>query len=177
MGRKIVFTGGFSSGKTTMINILRDLGYFVIAESSETLINDYKNNHGRYPWENQDGLLEFHKEVFYKQLENEQKDINELTFCDRSIVDRLAFLKFDNLQVPEELLKLAESSSYSMVLFFEGDESIYKTDSHRPHGSSDSKIAEKIIKETYANLGYNLDIIPFCSREERLKIILKKVCQ
>ena len=175
--KKIVFTGGFSSGKTTMINMLRDLGYSVITESSESLINDYKNNYGHYPWDDKDGLLAFHKKVFYKQLENEKEFNGNLVFLDRSALDRLAFLEFDNLQTPNELWELTKLCDYDKVLFFEGNESIYKTDSHRPHDIKSSKVAEELMKKAYRNFGYNIDAVPFCPIEERLKIILEKVCQ
>jgi len=171
--KKIVFTGGFSSGKTTTINMLKNLGYNVLAESSELLINDYRNRYGYYPWDYKDNLLEFHKQVFYQQLEDEEKINGDMVFLDRGILDRLAFLEFDNLPIPDELLNLAKLCCDDEVLFFEGDESIYKKDLHRPHDIDSSREAEKLMRKAYENLGYNIIIMPFCSKEERLEIILR----
>jgi predicted ATPase len=174
MCKKIVFTGGFSSGKTTTIKMLHDLGYAVMPESSESIIKDYKQKHNHYPWENKQDLPYFHEKVFYEQLKSEKNINNGITFFDRGIPDRLAFLRFDGLQISGEILEQAKSCNYNKVFFFEGNKAIYKKASHRPHDIEDSGRITKLIKKIYKSLGYKFVIIPFCSREERLKIILEK---
>ena len=173
--KRIVFTGGLSCGKTTMINILRNLNYEVIGECSENLINNYKKDHGHYPWEGDD-ILSFHKKIFSKQLKNQQNASDGLVFLDRSLIDRLAFFEFDDLPIPEELLDTAKSMRYEKVLFFKGDKKVYQTAEHRPHSIADSARIEKLIKKNYKKFGYKLEMIPFCPKEKRLKIILEKAC-
>lgn len=158
-----------------MIDILRGLGYEVVGECSEGMINSYRKANGCYPWEGDNGIG-FHEEVFFEQLKNQQNAGGGLVFLDRSLIDRLAFLEFDNLSIPEKLLDIAESVRYDRVFFFEGSSQIYQTAEHRPHDAADSARIEKIIKRIYKKLGYEMEIIPFCSREERLKIILEKIC-
>lgn len=138
MIKKIVFTGGFSSGKTTTIKLLQNMGYSVILESSEALIRDFIQKKGHYPWEDKVSLLDFHKEVFQKQLENEKSISEGVVFLDRSLIDRLAFLEFDDLKISKNMFKSARPCSYYKVLFFKNNESIYKKDLHRPHNIKDS---------------------------------------
>lgn len=176
MAKKIVFTGGLSCGKTTMINILRSLNYEVVEECSERLINNYRREHGNYPWDNDDNILDFHEEVFFEQLKNQENAGDELTFFDRSLIDRLAFLEFDNIPVPKKFLDIATSIKYDKIFFFEGKPEIYQTTEHRPHGITDSAKIEELIRKYYKSLGYEIEIIPFCSREERLEMILEKIC-
>lgn len=174
MHKKIVFTGGLSCGKTTTIKMLHDLGYAVVLESSESVINDYKQKNGYYPWENKKILPYFHEEVFYKQIKSEKNISNGITFFDRGIPDRLAFFKFDGLQISREILEQAKSCNYNKVFFFEGDRSIYKKTPHRPHNMESSEKIALLIREIYKNLGYELVIVPFRSKEERLRFILEK---
>ena len=173
--KRIVFTGGLSCGKTTMINILRNLNYEVIEERSENLINNYKKEHGCYPWEG-DNVLDFHEKAFFEQLKSQREASGNLVFLDRSLIDRLAFFEFDNLSVPKKLFDIAESTKYDKIFFFEGSDKIYKTAKHRPHSIADSDKIGRLIKKIYKKFGYEMNIIPFCSKEERLKIILNKIC-
>jgi len=175
MSKKIVFTGGLSSGKTTTINMLRDLGHLVMAENSELAINNYKQKCNCYPWENKKDLVNFHQEVLAKQMEIEKNIKDGIVFLDRGVPDRLVFMKLDGLQVPPEVMGKARLCNYYQVFYFEGDRSIYEKASHRPQDMEYSKIVEKLTMEMYRDLGYSPIIVPFCSREERLKFILEKV--
>ncbi|HLC70123.1 MAG TPA: ATP-binding protein [Patescibacteria group bacterium] len=175
MAKKIVFTGGFSVGKTTTIQMLHHLGYAVAPESSESVVNEFRLSKGSYPWEDEQSLLRFHEDIFNKQIESEENINSDITFFDRGIPDRLAFLKFDNLPIPQKMLEHAKSCGYDKVFFLEGDNSSYVTASHRPYGLSDSLRFVELVKEIYSNLGHDLIVIPFCPKEERLKIILEKI--
>jgi predicted ATPase len=172
--KKIVFTGGLSCGKTTTIKMLEELGYSIADESSEAMINNFKHNFGHYPWEDKEKLFQFHQEAFLKQLEIEKNAKTKITFFDRGLPDRLAFMIFDGLQPTEEMMQMAKRNNYDKVIFFEGNNKCYELASHRPHNISDSVRAAQIIKKVYQDLGYDLLILPFCSKEERLQIILNE---
>ena len=96
-GRKIIIlTGSASSGKTTIINFLKDSGYYTVPEAAEIVINWYKVNNKKLPWDNNNSkedwkqfqlrILEEQKRMFSKIPE----DIN-LIILDRGFEDTLAY--------------------------------------------------------------------------------------
>lgn len=48
-----VFTGGPGSGKTTVLNLLEDMGYFIVKESARDIIrNQVETGGDAVPWMN-----------------------------------------------------------------------------------------------------------------------------
>lgn len=95
--RKIIMlTGAASSGKTTVINYLKDSGYYTVSEAAEIVINWYKVNNKKLPWDN-NNLKEDWKQFQLRILEEQKRMFSkipediDLIILDRGFEDTLAY--------------------------------------------------------------------------------------
>lgn len=92
-----VITGGPSSGKTTMVNLLRRRGFRTTIEHARHYI-DLQRLGGHSIAEIRSRQLEFQRNVLSMQLEKEAAlDPDEIVFVDRALPDSLAYYRFLNL--------------------------------------------------------------------------------
>lgn len=167
---RVVFTGSAGTGKSTLINMLRN-EYTIVDEPATILITQFsKESPEKLPWNNRD--------IFQLEVENKcRKDWRENlnAIYDRSIVDEIGFRKFYKRDVPQNLIDDCKKLRYDEVFFFEPWEEIYKiTDVRVEPFSTASKISTPIYQE-YKNFGYNPIIVPKTSPELRRDFILNHI--
>lgn len=91
-----MLTGAASSGKTTVINYLKDSGYYTVSEAAEIVINWYKINNKKLPWDN-NNLKEDWKQFQLRILEEQKRMFSkipediDLIILDRGLEDTLAY--------------------------------------------------------------------------------------
>lgn len=183
--KKIVLTGGPSSGKSSIIEELRRRGYYVVLESALYSI-EYANktNDNIFPWTK---FTEFQKRVinFQKQHELEIPEQIKVAILDRCLVDTIAYYKHEGLPVPSEVIEDAKKAGYDKVLLIDmlPEQFYWKTRSGNPRAQSKNyenacKI-HKAIKETYESMGIPLIhipvIIPVENRADYVQKILSEI--
>jgi len=176
---KIVFTGGPCSGKTTIINILKEkYGYSIIEENAQKLIEENicknKNEKQLLPWID---LLEFQKELFRRQLDDEEEieEKNEkIVFLDRGIYDNIAYLKFAN-KYEKEIFSI-EKNRYDLVFIFENINNL-ENNKIRKENENERKLISKHINNVYYEKMDREKIIfvKFIQIEKREEFVLKKI--
>lgn len=177
--KKIVITGGLAAGKTTTLKVLEELGYKVVYEVSNSLIDDHQriNGLGKYPWSG--GQRDsFQKKVLEKQLERESElnPSNQIVFLDRGVPDGIPFYMLEGLKVPKVLWKAARKNKYEQVFFMESlPPEIYCNDTHRPQTPDLAKEIESLLFKIYCDLGYSPIKIPLDKPSKRADFILKEV--
>lgn len=171
--KKIVITGGPCSGKTTLIDKLKNSGEVVLTESATTLINQQLQiENGILPWTK---FEEFEKLLLDFQISKEN-ELNELAisrcFLDRGVIDVLAYYEFQQIPITTELfLKIDSVNRYDKVFFLESlPEKYWNDHTHnfqRLISYSDGIKISSIILNKYIELDYNPIIIPLDSVDIR----------
>jgi predicted ATPase len=178
--KKIVITGGPSSGKSTLIQTLKDQGQLVVEESAAKLISsELKNGGNILPWIKFD---EFEKALVDYQIKQESSlktlDKNKV-FLDRGLIDVFAYYQFAGITVPSGVsTKILNNGKYDQIFFLETlPEKYWKIHNHdfeRSITYSKGKEISRLILHKYKEFGYKPEIIRVGSVNERTKKILSK---
>ena len=168
MGTKIcVITGASSSGKTTIINLLSDMGFTIMHEVARDVLQEGILHPDK-------DVLKFQKEVAKRHYEKEQvirlKNNNEIIFLDRGMYDNVAFCKYFGLKdLPETLNK---NLKYDAVFVLDQLKN-FEHDGIRIEKNMEEalKIKNLIINE-YQNRNIECVRVPVMSPEGRVNFIL-----
>ncbi|NCO11284.1 hypothetical protein CO038_03210 [Candidatus Pacearchaeota archaeon CG_4_9_14_0_2_um_filter_39_13] len=154
-----VLTGACCTGKTTLINELSKLGYETIREGTETYASE-------------DSGEDFDRKMFeYRKKQMDLKKDKGTVFCDRGLIDTIAYYKIRNRRVPSEFIEHMKKVTYEKV-FILGDLGFYRNTSERKMLREEQKEFEKKLIDAYQNMGYEIEFIPKDTTTERLHQIL-----
>jgi len=179
MVNKYVITGPASSGKSSLINIAFEKSYYTIPEVAEYIINreqKKKKKKKEYspilPWLD---LYNFQIEVIKQQnlWENEIPNFINNAILDRGIIDEIGFCRGVKIQIPKELLMIAEKTNYKKVFYLKPLKNYKKSKIKREEKEQSIRI-NKEIQKAYVEFGYNLIEVPSLPIEKRLEFILEK---
>lgn len=171
--RKIVITGGPGTGKTSVINELKNKGFQCLDEISRQIILDAR----------QDGTeqlfltdpLEFSRRLMLgrvRQFEEAEEHNTDLIFLDRGIPDILAYMHFKDEPYPESFIKASEKYIYDHVFVLPPWESIFESDNERYENFKQAKEIHGHLIETYSHYDYPLHEVPFGSIVSRADYII-----
>jgi len=167
-----VITGGPSSGKTTVLEELAKLGYLTYPEAARVLI-DREMAESKSLKEIRGNEAEFQKKVLEMKIEIEKKaPKDKIVFFDRAIPDSIAYYQIDGLD-PKEVLKLCQRESYRKIFFLE--QLPLDQDYARVEDEKTIKKLNKLLKESYQNLGYQVIDVLALPVEERVRKILGEI--
>ena len=175
MNQLYVITGAPGTGKTSIINALKERGYCCIDENSREIIADQIINGGEIlPWKNQIAFENLISSKRAKQYARIPKD--EIYFFDRSAIDCIAYLKVNNLETSTEILDVIKNCKFNSNVFYTPIwKEIYTNDSERKEDIEKAKIIENFLLSTYQYFDYTLIEIPKLTIEERVDFILSKM--
>ncbi|MDX1920290.1 MAG: ATP-binding protein [Candidatus Caenarcaniphilales bacterium] len=168
----IVFSGAPCSGKTSILEKLKELGYKYRPEVARGFIEE-KLKHGLCLETIRGDEAGFQKLIFpiiYKSEEN--LDPNELIFLDRALPDCLSYFSLHGLD-PKDIWEKCKNFKYKAVFIFEPLELVL--DMARNETIEEIEILNKCLKKDYKNLGYEAIIVPAMLISERLKFVLQKL--
>ena len=167
-----VITGGPSSGKTAVFKELSKLGYLVYPELARVLI-DQEMAQGKSLKEIRNDEAEFQRKVLKMKLELEKKaPKNKIIFFDRAIPDSIAYYQACGLD-SKKVLKFCKRKTYQKIFLFE--QLPFNQDYARVEDIDTIKKLNRLLKESYENLGYKVITIPAMSVEERVRKILDEI--
>lgn len=165
-----VITGGPSTGKTTVINLLAEKGYKTTIEHARHYIDTQKKT-GKTVEEIRENKHNFQMEVIELQIKEEKElSPNDIVFLDRAIPDALAYYKFLNLKYDHVLLQAVENVSYKKIFIL--DMLPMVNDYARTEDQEAQKVIHQLIKDAYESLPFPIVYVPVLSPEERVKFIL-----
>lgn len=161
-----VITGAPHSGKTTLIEKLKELGYKVVLETARVYI-DQEIEKGRRIEEIRKNELDFQKKILDLKIENEKKELKDETiFWDRGIPDTWAYLEM----IGEALDKSLAKSQYKKVFLL--NPLPYEKDYARTENEEEQLILHELLKKAYKQEGHDVVEVKIDGKEERLKFIL-----
>ena len=155
----VVITGGPSSGKTSIINRLAELGYKIVPEAAEKYINEEKVK-GKKIEEIRANEEDFTRLIFYKKVEAEsQLSPNQLTFLDRGLPDTIAYGQADKYDISYALNDPKLNTNKYKKVFLLNLVPFEKTDIR----IEDRAFAERVnqeLSDAYVSLGYDVVRVP-----------------
>ena len=176
MHKKIVITGGPSTGKTTVINELIKRQFICIPEISRQVTLNAREEGTEWLFL-QDPLL-FSKlllEGREKQYIETQYIDSEYIFFDRGIPDIHAYMNYLGVDYPDIYIKKSRQLIYDKILLMPPWEEIYTSDEERYENFEQSLAIYNHLKNAYQELDYKISEIPFGSIDTRIDFILNAI--
>jgi predicted ATPase len=174
--RKIVISGGPHTGKTSLINVLREKypEYNYTPEPASSVLEEFAIQEGNYWRDIFDSPLRFCTACMWKSLQLE-KAISlerEISFQDRSLVDTIAYSRRDNCAELVPIVKsLAENALYDMVLFCEPVGEM----SDRIETDREAQVTHQLLRNAYEEMNIPIMSIPAISLDDRVQLIERKL--
>lgn len=171
MLKRYIITGAPGTGKTTLLNELKNKGYSCVDEISRTVIKEQQLlKTKKTPWENLSGFIDL---VSIKTIQQLQNPITEITFVDRGLPDCIAYINSQNLKVPETLTLFDHHHYYHKDIFLLPPwKSIYVKDKQRQQSFKEALLIHKKIVSIYSKLNFNIIELPKKEIDKRIKAII-----
>ena len=168
-----VIAGGVCSGKTSVIKELEKRGYRVVPETARELIDEGMAE-GKSLEEARGDVLSFQRRVLKRQEEKEAElGRDGVVFFDRANPDARAFLRFSDIEEPEDVTDALGRSVYDKVFMLEPVR--FASDYYRVETAGDiERLHEEHVK-AYESLGFPIVDVPVMPVEERVDFILEKL--
>lgn len=171
--KKIVVTGGPGTGKTTLINTLKEKDYFCLPEISRQVTLQAREQGIEQlfltnPLLFSEKLLEGRIKQ-YLQVDDPGKD---LVFFDRGIPDVVAYLDYIGDTYPAIFENACTRHLYDQVFLLPPWEDIYISDNERYENFDQAKRIHEHLQKTYARFGYKMTEVPPGSPESRTEFII-----
>jgi len=167
-----VLTGGPGVGKTATVKALRNRGFFVLDEVAEPLkLEQMQTSNPILP---ETHLYEFQMLVLERQLAQERSVHGKHAFCDRGLIDCVAYLRKGGLAVPQCITDVCVAKQYSTIFLLDPLPTYVQTEV-RTEDEATARIVHGLIEQAYKDFGYEIIHVPAISIEERVEIILRSV--
>lgn len=168
-----VITGGPSTGKTTVINMLQERGYNTTIEHARHYI-DTMRTEGETVEEIRNNKRKFQLGVLDMQIEQEESiKPKDVVFLDRAIPDALAYYRFLKLEVDDILAKAIQNVHYKKIFIL--DRLPLINDYARLENEKDQIKIHRLITEVYETLGFPIVFVPVLPPNKRVEYILNNI--
>lgn len=173
MNNWYVITGAPCSGKTTVINKLKERGYNVLHEIPRMIIDEELALGKTIEQIRTHGLL-FQKKILRRRLAIEKRlSEKKIIFFDRAIPDSMAYYRFLDLPDDGLLQQAVEQCRYKKVFIFESVS--YQTDYARKESPEQAGKLHQLLIDSYRKLPIPSLKIPMMPIEDRIALILKNL--
>lgn len=169
----VLLIGAPSTGKTSVIDGLIELGYQCFEEVSREIVLEAREQGISHLFK-QDPLL-FSEKLLEKRIEQYHKarKIGEdFVFIDRGLPDITAYLDMVNTRYNPSFDDAIRKCNYDIVFWFPLWKDIYTADNERYEDLELSKKIQKALLKTYKSLKYDLVEVPKLSVKERVTFML-----
>ena len=176
MQEKVVITGGPGTGKSTIIEHLKSMGFYCMPEISREIILEAREL-GIEQLFLEDPIL-FSEKLLKKrekQFYTAEKSQNEVVFFDRGIHDVVAYLDFLKVNYNDPFLQSAKKHQYTCIFLLPPWKQIYITDNERYESFEQALRIYDHLKHTYTQYGYEMIEVPFGKVENRVDFLLDKL--
>lgn len=169
--KKYIITGAPGTGKTTLINLLKDTIPCMDEVSRRVIIDEQKNNRNGMPWKDIHRFTDLVFDLTTKELLNTNTQI-----CDRSLLDLEAYLTVANKTIPNYLRDFPYKKNYHTTVFFAPTWfEIYCKDQQRLQEFDYCLKLEKALLNQYLKKGFNIITLSKSTALERSEFVLETI--
>jgi predicted ATPase len=170
-----VITGGPSSGKTTLLEGLAELGYQTYPEAARLFIDDSLAKGISVEELRSDEKLFQEKIARMKQgLENSLSP-NETVFFDRGMQDTLAYLQYYNFEIEPWVANLMTNARYQQVFLLD-QLPTFKEDYARTEDQDFAETLHQLLFDAYNGYGMTPIRVPVMDTEnDRVHFVVDKI--
>lgn len=166
-----VITGGAGSGKTSVIDSLKERGFVVLSDTAREL-------KAQSALDGVSDLDEGNEELFYTkvaraQYKREQNTDADVFFVDKGLVDQGVYSRMHRVREPETIVKHAKRR-YKKVFFLEPAPEDPYTVLSKEERERLAKESEALKKE-YQHNGYYIIDVPYMSVRQRTNFIVNNI--
>jgi len=162
---KYVITGPPHSGKTTLINYIREKGHKVIPESARYVLEKTSVK---------EMLFKSQKDMIDLQYSLEHIIKGEEVFLDRGMIDYEGYSKHYNTLLDWDSRTKISASRYDKVFYLDSIEP-YEMDGTRFENRENGRDTFRTIHDCYTKRGMRPEPIPFTSVEDQYNFILGRI--
>lgn len=169
-----ILTGAPGSGKTAVLRMLETFGYGVVEEAATDVIALQQALGRAEPWDD-DGFIEAIVSLQRRRSDRVRSD--GAVFFDRSPVCTLALARFLEAAVPTSLTREVDRATefYEKKIFFIRNQGFVEPTAARRISYADSLAFEKLHKQAYRDLGFDLVEVPAGPLPERVALIRRHI--
>ena len=181
--KRIVITGGPSTGKTAVIDALSQNGYSCLEEviRAMTLAKKEENNDLIFktnPIVSVEDPTAFNQMILdarVAQYHSTLESFEEFVFFDRGIPDVLAYMDCFNQAYGAPFREACETNTYDYVFIMPPWKDIHKVDNERFESFEESLRIDGCLKNSYTSFGYDVQIVPKDTIKNRVTFILEHI--
>jgi len=164
-----VVTGGPSTGKTTLLAELENLGYQVIPEAARAVIDEAIAN-GITPQELRADEKKFQESVAIMKAKTESSlDPTVITFFDRGMHDTLAYMRYYSFVIDDWVNDLMDAR-YKKVFLLERLPQ-FESDYARTEDTQFVDAIDQLLQDAYTEHGMPPIPVPAVSVDARIKLV------
>ncbi|MDP2641693.1 MAG: ATP-binding protein [bacterium] len=168
-----VVTGASCSGKTTITEALKEMGYKIVPETARALIESEQAG-GLTVQEIRKDEKDFQRRVLQMKIDIESSlDPNGLVFLDRAIPDTVAYDKLYGVEDNKLLEGSLKMVSYKKVFVLE--QLPYSLDEVRIESEEQQKMLHTLLRQAYKDLEMEIIDVPAIPIKERVELILNNL--
>ncbi|WP_458626007.1 AAA family ATPase [Winogradskyella sp. PC D3.3] len=174
--KKIVIAGGPGTGKTTIINELKNRGLLCYDEISRQITLQARED-GIEQLFLTEPLLFSEKllEGRTKQFTDAANETAPVVFLDRGLPDVIAYMDYIGDTYPKHFVDACDNHKYDAIFILAPWQEIFTSDSERYENFEEAIEIHHHLLETYKRFGYHLIDVPFGSVETRVEFILESL--
>ncbi len=171
--KKIVITGGPSTGKTSVVNAIEAEGFNCFHEiSREITLEARKEGVEQFfltdPLGFSKRILEGRVAQFKKAAQHE----NQSVFLDRGLPDVVAYLNSFKAPYPKTFTAICQEYSYDYIFLLPPWKQIHTFDNERFENFDDALRIHHCLKKAYQSFGYVITYVPKLAIDDRVNFIL-----
>ncbi|WP_430907523.1 AAA family ATPase [Maribacter sp. 2-571] len=178
--KKIIITGGPSTGKTSLIHALERLGYPCFHEVIRSMTDAAKKDGSltdmaTNPIATVSDPMAFNTKILNAREQHyiaAQKRPEPLIFFDRGMPDVIAYMDFFGQSYGNAFTKPMREHRYDRVFLLPIWEAIYVMDGERFEPIADAKAIHDHLYRTYTEFGYDVILVPKDSIANRTAFVL-----
>lgn len=171
--QKIVLIGGPGTGKTTVLNSLKEKGFFCFEEISRAVTLKAQEQGIEQLFLTEPLLF---SEMLLKGREEQYLEANQskkdIIFFDRGIPDVHAYLRYFKTEFPSIFMEKSKTYKYNYIFHFSPWKEIHTTDNERYETFEEAITIDTFLTKSYLELGYKLINVPFGDINDRTNFII-----
>ncbi|TMM57548.1 ATP-binding protein [Maribacter algarum] len=183
--KRVVITGGPSTGKTAVIDVLEQKGYHCLEEVIRAMTLAKKENESDVVFETNPIVsvtepMAFNQMILdarIAQYESTANNSEEIVFFDRGIPDVLAYMDCFQQEYGKPFTEACKNNLYDVIFLMPPWKEIHVVDNERFESYEESLRIHECLEKSYSSFGYDVQIVPKDTILNRVDFILEHLKQ